>query len=582
MNFCITKKIIAFVALFSLYFSTTLFSQEQLKHTPKMYKSSDGKLYMNKSQPMYLWISTSPGNESEKIRLESEKHKKYSNPFYFDTEGYNSIRTPWCVDTTTKQVVYPLEDIIFEVYADSRPPVSKITYDKSKVYYRDKKAYVAGEVVIKISANDELSGVERTLISINKEPFKDYTGEINLKEEKEYFIQYYSVDNVGNIEEIKTQTVVIDLSKPKTYIDVKKDKYENIVSGKTHIEILAEESGSGIEKIFYSIDNEPEKIYSKPIPTSLLSEGEHTIKFRGIDRVGNQEDNNTYEFYVDKTPPLIVEEIIGNKFISNNIEYSSGRSKYKINAMDNKAGIKEIYYSINNGEKKLYTEPFYLEEGKGKITIRAFAIDNVNNESTSGQTSQANSKMYVDLAGPSLIHKFDGPFFSNRDTVFISDKTKITLQGTDKESGMDYIEYSINNETMNRYTEPFSIEDNGLTNIHFIGYDKVGNSNNSNFSFYVDSIAPEIFVRYSVNPIGNKTILDKKMEVYPNHVIVFLSATDDKSGLMNIKYKINNSAQKIYSEPISNLSPGRDYKIEVLATDKLGNMSNKEIEFSVN
>lgn len=89
MNFYITKKIIAFVALFSLYFSTTLFSQEQLKHTPKMYKSSDGKLYMNKSQPMYLWISTSPGNESEKIRLESEKHKKYSNPFYFDTEGYN-------------------------------------------------------------------------------------------------------------------------------------------------------------------------------------------------------------------------------------------------------------------------------------------------------------------------------------------------------------------------------------------------------------------------------------------------------------------------------------------------------------
>ena len=133
-----------------------------------------------------------------------------------------------------------------------------------------------------------------------------------------------------------------------------KDKYENIVSGKTHIEILAEESGSGIEKIFYSIDNEPEKIYSKPIPTSLLSEGEHTIKFRGIDRVGNQEDNNTYEFYVDKTPPLIVEEIIGNKFISNNIEYSSGRSKYKINAMDNKAGIKEIYYSTNNGEKALH------------------------------------------------------------------------------------------------------------------------------------------------------------------------------------------------------------------------------------
>lgn len=366
MNLNITKKIIVLVALSSLYFGTTLFSQEQLNHPSKMYKSSDGKLYINKSQPMYLWISTSSNNESEKVRLESEKHKKYSNPFYFDTEGYNSVRTPWCVDTTTKQVVYPLEDIIFEVYADSRPPVSKITYDKSKVFYRDKKAYVAGEVVIKISANDELSGVERTLVSINKEPFKNYSGEISLKEEKEYFIQYYSVDNVGNVEEIKTQTVVIDLSKPRTYIDVKKDRHENIVSGKTHLEILADESGSGVDKIFYSIDNQPEKLYNKPIPTSLLSEGEHTITFRGIDKVGNQEDNNTYEFYVDKTPPLIVEEIIGNKFISNNIEYSSGKSKYKITAMDNKAGIKEIYYSINNGEKSFTRNRFILRRAKAK------------------------------------------------------------------------------------------------------------------------------------------------------------------------------------------------------------------------
>ena len=66
MNFSITKKIVALVALSILYFGTKVFSQEQLKHPSKMYKSSDGKLYIKKNQPMYLWISTSPNNESEK------------------------------------------------------------------------------------------------------------------------------------------------------------------------------------------------------------------------------------------------------------------------------------------------------------------------------------------------------------------------------------------------------------------------------------------------------------------------------------------------------------------------------------
>ena len=52
-------------------------AQEQPKHPIKAYKAPDGKLFVNKTQPMFLWLSTSPDESSPKYRLESEQHKKY-------------------------------------------------------------------------------------------------------------------------------------------------------------------------------------------------------------------------------------------------------------------------------------------------------------------------------------------------------------------------------------------------------------------------------------------------------------------------------------------------------------------------
>ncbi|HON17628.1 MAG TPA: hypothetical protein PK990_00495 [Salinivirgaceae bacterium] len=557
-------------------------AQEQPKHPIKAYKAPDGKLFVNKTQPMFLWLSTSPDESSPKYRLESEQHKKYTNPFYFDTEGYNTIRTPSQVDTVTKQTVYPKQDIIFEIYTDSRPPKTQIRFDYKVSFKRGDKLFFKAETPIELTAYDEMSGVEKILYSIDRAPYQEYQNPIQLTEEKEYFLQYYSVDNVGNVEKIKTQTIVIDKTPPSSSIIIKKDRHENIVSGKTAIEIVTEDPGSGTKVLRYRLDNQQYRIYSGPIQTQYLSEGEHKLEFYAEDNLGNIEPIQTFDFYVDKTPPIVVEEILGNKFIANNVEYSSGRAKYKITAFDNKSGVKEIYYSINGGPNQLYTEPFYLESTKGQIVVRTFAIDNVNNSSTSGQSSQAKGSFYVDLAGPQLKYKFIGNTFYDRDTVFITSKTKIQLIAEDKESGLDFIEYSLNNQNVVRYSEPFVVENEGIYSLQFTAYDKVGNSNQRDFIFVIDNSAPEIFERFSILPIGTKIILDKQMNVYPNQVILFLSATDAKAGLQTIRYRINQGQFMVYSEPIKRFEPGRDYKIEIIAVDKLGNEMSRTIEFSVN
>ena len=372
-----------FVLLFliTLALTTSLKSQEPLKHKKKIYRAEDGKLYANKSLPIYFRIATSSEDDAESFLLmPAEDSKKYANPMYFDTEGYNTFRSPSKVDTVTKQIVYPLEDIIYEIYSDSKPPVTKFSFDNKKYYKKDSIYYFGEKLQVKFDTYDATSGLENTYISVNGQTYSKLTSPIELNEEKLYKILYYSVDNVGNVEKPSLIYVKIDITKPTTNLTVEPDLYNNIISPRSKIILEAQDENSKINKTVFAINGGTFYNYHKPIVISGLSEGEHTITYYSTDNVGNQEAEKEYKFYLDKTAPIIVDELIGNTFIANGKEYSSGRSKVKLTAMDNKAGVKEIRYSINDGEFLEYTQPFYLSKS-GKLKIQTFVTDNVNNQS---------------------------------------------------------------------------------------------------------------------------------------------------------------------------------------------------------
>src|SRR6056297_598284 len=114
-----------FLLLF-LWLPNLLMAQEPPEHPHKMYQSPEGKLYVNRNDPIYLRIASSPEEDSSGHLLQSEASKPYTNPMYFDTEGYNTVRSPWKVDPETRQYAQPREDVVFVVYADSKPPQSQV------------------------------------------------------------------------------------------------------------------------------------------------------------------------------------------------------------------------------------------------------------------------------------------------------------------------------------------------------------------------------------------------------------------------------------------------------------------------
>jgi hypothetical protein len=564
------------VLILAIIFPLILTAQQKPSSEKKIYVSPEGKIYVNRNLPVYLWLSTSASDNSQKYRLNSEATSKYSNPMYFDSEGYNSFRSPSAIDTATKAPVLPTQDVVFEVFADSENPLTKFNFGESVPFKQQDKLYVKSDTKLSLTAKDAQSGVESIYYSVDGSAYTKYSQPITFAQEKEYSVKFFSVDNVGNSENEQELKIVYDKSAPVTKYIVSGDENENVVSGRSKIEFKAEDNGIGVHKIFYKIDENKEVAYQAPIITMYLEQGEHTVTYYATDKAGNRENDRAYIFYVDKTAPTIIEEVIAKTFFANGKEYASGKAQLKLTAFDNKAGIKEIRYRINGGDYQLYEKPVFLSNSSGSQVIESYAVDKVNNTSQAQVANQKTTIPYIDLSGPNLKYSFTGPVFTTRDTMFISRKTKITLKAADQEAGINRIEYRVDGKENLTFSDPFSISGEGVHTIDYVGYDNVENSNSSKFFVKVDTTGPEIKNTFSILPIAT----ENSKEVYPKYVVLFLSGTDSETGLENIKYSLGAAAATVYSIAVTGFSTG-EKTVKITATDKLGNTTEKTINFII-
>ncbi len=565
----------------ALLFSMNVISQQQPQHQKKIYMSPEGKLYFNKSLPVYFWVSDSPDPKAPKYKLSSETTPQYSNPMYFDTEGRNTLRSPSAVDTVTKNVVYPKMDIQFQVYADSKPPETSILFSQSNLNIFKKVYYIPDSLEIDFKSNDDLSGVDKIMVSIDSAPYQPFSSKLVLDKEKYYKIKYYAYDNTGNVESPHEIMFSVDHTAPSSSIKIIGDKYNDILSGRSIIDIVSVDTIAGVKRTYYCIDDSIYKPYYTKLYTANLTQGEHVINYYALDMVNNKEKPQKFEFYVDNTPPQVIEEVLGKTYIANGKEYSAGSSRLKISSFDNKAGVKDIYYSINGAAFEKYEKPIVLSGYKGNVSIRSYGLDNVGNKSeTDLNGSRRNTLSYVDLTAPTISHEFSGPAFAARDTVFISQKTAIVLNSKDDESGIQKMEYQLDSNDLKNYDKPFYINNEGVHRISIFCYDNTDNMARQDFSVVVDTTGPEIFNRFSTVELGTEKSENNFIPVYPSYVVVFLSATDLKSGYENLMYKLNKFQIQPYLHEIKDFPIGHNI-IKVKAIDKLGNATEKIIEFDI-
>ena len=560
--------------LFFVFFGYSIKAQRQVETKPKSYKSPDGKLYWNKNMPVYIRLASTP-NDTGQI-LQNSVTKDTLAPFYFDKEGKNTIKQAG-VNAT------------WEVYADSKSPKTALDFGKSTMYLNNNTHYFGNNLKIDILAVDRMSGADKTYYSLNNEPYKEFSQEFSITNEGDYTLKYYSVDKVGNIESPRTESFSVDLQAPVSFYNILGKTSKGIFSVNTKIKFSASDSISGVSKIMYQVDdNSPKSYNGNELKVGRLKNGDHTIKFYALDNVDNAEPKKEIKFYLDKMAPILSSTILGDQYVNKGKIYFSGRSMLKITGVDDKAGLKEIKYSVDGVNFKTYNEPFYLPPVSGLHSVKYFAVDNMENKTETKRVIDAEyenliyneDKIYVDLVAPEIKYNFLGTTIKTRDTLFVGSNTQFRLFAHDGESGLKEIAYYFDNtQVENIYSLPFNLKKlkTGVHTIKIVSKDNVNNTSTKEFVFVLDNTPPDIKYFFNVSPYAKQD----GYNVYPDYTTLYLAAIDATIGAKNITYKINEGKLKNYTGIIKGFKKNELNVVEIFASDNLGNSNSIKITFYI-
>ena len=570
--------------------------QEQQKHVKRTYIAPNGNLYIQKSLPIYLWLTTSPSATDNPIQLKSKVAARYSNPMFFDTEGLNLIRHDYATDANG-HMVYPQQEVQFEVYADGMPPVSSSSFDNAPRYYANGKIYYGKGLTVPLRCYDLVSGVEKTWYSINGEAYKEYTGPLAMNTENaSYTLKYYGSDNVGNAENPNVRNFVVDLTAPVSKHMLNGITLGDILAPSAYITLSSTDNLSGVNAIYYHLDGNYDVVYTGAIGVGYLSDGPHTFTYHAKDNVNNIEDKKpasgidastgggVYNFYLDKIAPVVDYTIQGDQYMGM-YKFISPRTKIGLSATDNHAGVESITYLIDNLGANTFSNPFNIPDQNGLHYINYFGTDKVKNKSVPKILA-----VYMDNVLPTTGITYGYPQFFDRDTLFINKSTKVSLTSYDYQSGVLKTEYEIDGGASVNYGYSFTIPDQGYRTVTFKATDRVNNIELVKTSkVFIDNTPPVIFNHFSIEPVGSKEKDGKKYVVYPNYTRLYIAATDDHVGTAQISFSVNGGPMIDYSSPysldISELNyfmkKNVFYSVKIVAKDKLGNATEKVIEFYV-
>jgi len=221
------------------------------------------------------------------------------NPMHqYDDDGiYTVTLIVWDDFDASDTVTQDIEILPF----DNIPPTTTKIVSIPK--YGPNNEWVTSSTQFNFTATDDLSGVNKTYYRVWYNGVWDdwmiYAGKFTLSGEGKHYLEYYSVDNVGNVEETHNQTHYVDNSPPVVTISAfpiilwpPNHKMKNVcISGS------ATDAGSGIATVTFTIVDE----YDLVEPT-LTGFGQ-IIQLEAW-RNGNDMDGRTYTITATATDNL--------------------------------------------------------------------------------------------------------------------------------------------------------------------------------------------------------------------------------------------------------------------------------------
>ncbi|MFG2725724.1 OmpL47-type beta-barrel domain-containing protein [Streptomyces canus] len=234
------------------------------------------------------------------------------------------------------------------------------------------------------------------------------------------------------------------------------------------------------------------------------------------------------------------------------------------------SGVDRIEYATGDtGAWQPYTAPVVFDQ-VGSHTVRYRAVDKAGNVSTEKSADfTVVARPSDDTAPPDTSATVSGEL--NPDGTYL-DMATVTVSASDTGSGVNTIEYAVNDGSWQPYTMPVMVHQVGTHTVRYRATDKAGN------------VAAEKSVRFTVvatppqdttPPVTGVTVDGTRNSdgAYVGNAKVTVSATDEGgSGVAGTEYSIDAGPYLAYTAPVV-VDRAGTHTLAYRATDKAGNTS---------
>ncbi|MBI2071176.1 MAG: hypothetical protein HYT79_11310 [Elusimicrobia bacterium] len=200
---------------------------------------------------------------------------------------------------------------VFEVIHDLLPPRTSLVAGEPK--FGENPVFITSNTFIGFSAVDDLVemgdgiglGVAKTQFSVDQSSFAVFSATFAISAEGFHEMRFFSVDVVGNQETLKTVQIAVDNTPPVTQLSLEESAFSafgrTMITPNTLITLLAIDpevngTSSGWAQTEFAVDNGAFQVYSAAF--TLPAQGEHAVKYRSRDNLGNFETVKTFALSV--------------------------------------------------------------------------------------------------------------------------------------------------------------------------------------------------------------------------------------------------------------------------------------------